>query len=70
MPKAIKFAKDNGAKTIGITGFDGGAMKQLCDACVIVPVDSTPHVEGIHGVVHHAIITALKKRMNVKGKHK
>jgi D-sedoheptulose 7-phosphate isomerase len=70
MPKAIKYAKDHGAKTIGIAGFDGGAMKQLCDAAIVVPADSTPHVEGLHLVVHHALMTALKERMNIKGRHK
>ena len=70
MLKAIKFAKEKGAKTIGIAGFDGGAMKKYCDVCIVVPEESTPHVEGLHMVVHHAIISALKKKMGVKGKHK
>ena len=70
MPKAIEFAKSKGAKTVGITGFDGGAMKEMCDACVIVPKESTPHVEGLHGVVHHLIISLLKQKMDVKEIHK
>jgi D-sedoheptulose 7-phosphate isomerase len=70
MPKAIRFAKERGAKTIGIAGFDGGAMKQLCDVTIIVPKDSTPHVEGLHLVVHHAIMAALKEKMGIQGKHK
>ena len=70
MPKAIKYAKDHGAKTIGIAGFDGGAMKQLCDVTIIVPKESTPHIEGLHLVVHHAIMAALKRRMGVEERHK
>lgn len=70
MLKAIKFAKDKGAKTIGFAGFDGGAMKKFCDVCVVIPEDSTPHVEGLHMVLHHAVISALKKKMKVKEKHK
>ncbi|MBS1266138.1 MAG: Phosphoheptose isomerase [Candidatus Woesearchaeota archaeon] len=70
MPKAIKYAKEKGAKTIGFAGFDGGAMKLHCDACVVIPVESTPHVEGLHMVLHHAIISALKKKMNVIEEHK
>jgi D-sedoheptulose 7-phosphate isomerase len=70
MPKAYQYANDHGARTIGIAGFDGGAMKQLCDVCIIVPVESTPHVEGLHLVVHHAIISALKERIGIQGRHK
>ena len=63
LTKAIQFAKDRGAKTIGFAGFDGGAMKRLCDACIVVPKDSTPHVEGLHVVLSHLIIFALKEKI-------
>ena len=48
-------------KIIGLAGFDGGKMKEICDACVVVPKDSTPHVEGFHGVLQHLIIFRLKE---------
>ncbi|MBW2971249.1 SIS domain-containing protein [Candidatus Woesearchaeota archaeon] len=70
MLKAMQYAKEKCAKTVGIAGFDGGAMKQMCDACIVVPKDSTPHVEGLHGVVHHMIITLLKQKMEVPVVHK
>ncbi len=31
LTKAIQYAKAHGAKTIGLSGFDGGAMKTLAD---------------------------------------
>src|SRR5215469_9107589 len=34
---ALQVAREAGALTIGITGFHGGAMKSLCDLCVVVP---------------------------------
>lgn len=58
--RAIRFAKDHGGKTIGFAGFDGGAMKELCDICIIVPADSTPVVESFHVVLHHLIAFRLK----------
>jgi D-sedoheptulose 7-phosphate isomerase len=58
---AINFAKQRGLKTIGFAGFDGGKMKELCDACVVVPKDSTAHTEGFHGVLQHLIVFRLKE---------
>lgn len=59
--KAIQFAKDNGGKTIGLAGFDGGAMKELCDVCIVMPAQSTPLVESFHVVLQHLIAFRLKE---------
>ncbi|MBI2454026.1 MAG: SIS domain-containing protein [Parcubacteria group bacterium] len=58
--RAIRFAKDHGGKTIGLAGFDGGVMKDLCDVCIVVPADSTPLVESFHVVLHHLVVFRLK----------
>jgi D-sedoheptulose 7-phosphate isomerase len=59
--KAAKFVKENGGKVIGLTGFDGGALKQIADACIVVPADSTPQVEGFHSVLSHLICARLRE---------
>jgi D-sedoheptulose 7-phosphate isomerase len=61
LTKAMQYVKDHGGKAIGLTGFDGGAFKDLADACIIVPKDSTPLVEGFHGDLQHLIIFRLKE---------
>jgi D-sedoheptulose 7-phosphate isomerase len=61
--KALQYAKDHGGKAIGFAGFDGGAMKQMADACVVVPANSTPQVEAFHVVLHHMIAFCLKERI-------
>ena len=61
--KALQYAKDNGGKAIGFAGFDGGAMKQMADACVVVPANSTPQVEAFHVVLHHLIAFCLKEKI-------
>jgi len=61
MTLAMQYVKDNGGKCIGLAGFDGGAFKELCDACITVPKDSTPLVEGFHGDIQHMIIFRLKQ---------
>lgn len=57
---AAKFVKDNGGKVVGLAGFDGGVLKQIANACVVVPINSTPHVEGFHLVLTHLICARLR----------
>lgn len=61
--KALKVAKAAGAFTIGLTGFQGGRMKPLCDLCVIVPSDNMQIIEDLHVGVNHAIFCAVRARM-------
>jgi len=61
--KAMKYAKDMGGKTIGFSGFDGGPMKKIADACVVVPANSTPHVESFHLALEHLICSCLRERI-------
>ena len=65
--KAMKLAKDKGAKTIGFSGFDGGMFKKMCDACIVVPINSTPQVESFHVVLHHLIVFGLKEKIQNEG---
>src|SRR5215510_6354690 len=41
---ALQFAKEVGAKVVGIVGRDGGYTAQVADACVIVPVVNSEHI--------------------------
>ncbi len=59
--KGLQFVKDSGGETIGFSGFDGGPMKDLVDASVVVPADSTPHTESFHVVLCHLITFRLKE---------
>lgn len=58
---ALQYVKDNGGRTIGFSGFDGGAFREICDACIIVHADSTPLTEGMHGDIQHLIVFRLKE---------
>jgi D-sedoheptulose 7-phosphate isomerase len=61
--KALQFSKDNGGKALGLSGFDGGAFNQVCDVNVVVPFNTTPHVEGFHMVLHHLIYDAIPRKV-------
>ncbi len=58
--KAVKYVKDNGGKVVGLSGFDGGVLRTAADACVVVPAESTPHVEGMHLVLTHLMSEQLR----------
>ena len=57
---ALALARERGAVTVGLTGYDGGKLKALCDHCVIVPSDNMQHIEELHLVVLHAIYSAVR----------
>lgn len=57
---AMELAKKRNAKILGLAGFDGGKMKEMADVCIVVPKNSTPHVEGFHSVLQHLIVWSLK----------
>jgi len=61
--KALQVAKDAGAFTIGLTGFQGGQMKPLCDLCVVVPSESMQVIEDLHVSMNHAIFSVVRARM-------
>lgn len=61
--RALQYAKDHGGYAIGVAGFDGGAMKEMADACIVVPYDTTPHVEAWHVVLHHLIAFCLAEKI-------
>ena len=61
---AADFAQKNGGKVVALVGYDGGALRTMADASVVVPGaanghTSTPHVEGFHEVFHHLICERL-----------
>ena len=61
--KAMRYVQENGGKAIGFSGFDGGPMQEIADACIVVPADSTPQVESLHLALEHLICCCLKNRI-------
>ncbi|NTW99020.1 MAG: SIS domain-containing protein [Geobacteraceae bacterium] len=59
--KAMMYAKSVGIKTIAITAFDGGKMKQVADECVHVPTAMKEYgpAEDAHMVLDHLISSYL-----------
>jgi D-sedoheptulose 7-phosphate isomerase len=58
---AVDFARQTGAKVIGILGRDGGHTAPLADASVIIPTVNpqavTPHCEALQAVIWHLLVS-------------
>ena len=61
--RAAKLIQERGGKVIGFVGFDGGTIRQIADACVTVPINSTPQVEGFHLVLTHMLCSIIREQL-------
>jgi D-sedoheptulose 7-phosphate isomerase len=53
--RCLEAAKALGLKRIGLTGNDGGKLRDLADMCVMVPSSSTPRIQEAHTLVIHIL---------------
>jgi len=60
---ALQAARDAGAYTVGLTGFEGGRMKELCDVCVVIPSDNMQIIEDLHLCVAHSLFTTIRQKL-------
>ncbi|WP_026659830.1 D-sedoheptulose-7-phosphate isomerase [Butyrivibrio sp. AC2005] len=58
---AAIMAKAKGLKVVGLTGRDGGKIKDYCDACIIVPETETFKIQELHLPVYHALCLMLEE---------
>lgn len=58
-----RYVRANGGGVIAVTGFDGGALGELADIHINLPVSdeplATPTVESVHVTIAHALCLAL-----------
>lgn len=59
--RALEAGREAGAITIGLTGFDGGKLKEACDICIVVPSETMQIIEDVHSSILHAISTAVRE---------
>lgn len=66
--KVIKYAKEIGAKIVGIVGKDGGYTKKEGDAVVVIPNINSSHItpltEGFQAVIWHLLVSHPKLQVN------
>lgn len=62
--EALKYAREIGAKIVGVVGRDGGYTARVADAVCIIPTVNpatiTPHSEAFQAVVWHLLVSHPK----------
>lgn len=60
---AIQWANNEGLTTIGITGFNGGKLKEIAHHSVNVVLNDMCTSESMHSIIFHYIILELRERL-------
>ena len=58
--RAARHARELGCEVIGLIGFSGGALRDLCSIPIIVSASTIEEAEDGHLIVNHAFCTAIK----------
>lgn len=61
--RAFEQAKEMGIITIGLTGKDGGRMKQISDICLCIPSTDTPRIQESHITIGHIICEIIESTL-------
>jgi hypothetical protein len=59
---ALVTAKAKGLITIGLSGRDGGKMREFCDEIIIVPEKETFKIQEFHLPIYHSLCLMLEER--------
>ncbi|TKC15508.1 D-sedoheptulose 7-phosphate isomerase [Robertmurraya kyonggiensis] len=52
---AMVKARELGAITVGLTGKDGGMLKEISDHCIVIPSNTTARIQEAHILIGHII---------------
>lgn len=61
--RAIEYARENGAISVGFIGFDGGILNNMVDEKIVVDSENYGQIEDTHLVLEHMIAQSLKHRL-------
>ncbi len=62
--QALSYAKEKGALTIGLTGFDGGKLARIADIPFVASNNDMQKVEDVHMIVVHILMQYLCKALS------
>jgi D-sedoheptulose 7-phosphate isomerase len=65
--RALEQARAMGLVNVGMTGNQGGPMRDLCDYCLEVPSAETPKIQEGHLVLGHILCGAVENAMFTPG---
>tara|TARA_B100001057_G_C22867219_1_gene957079 strand:+ start:3297 stop:3878 length:582 start_codon:yes stop_codon:yes gene_type:complete len=61
--QALKEGKKRGIINVGLTGKNGGKMKDLCDFCLCVPSLDTPRIQESHLMIEHILCGIIEEEL-------
>lgn len=59
--EGLRVASELGAITAGLAGFEGGAMRALCQVCAVVPCRNMQIIEDLHQAMLHSICCSVNE---------
>lgn len=63
--EGLKAARAKGLITAGLTGRDGGKMKNACDILLIVPSETTARIQEMHITLGQMLCGALEQKLGL-----
>lgn len=63
--KAVEYANSNGGKTVGVTGYGGGKLKEIAQFSVNTNVDDMQISEDLHMVLVHIAMQVLIEKSKI-----
>ncbi len=62
--QALRFAREQGLLTLGLTGGGGGDLRGLVHYLLDVPHSETPRIQEVHGVVIHLLCQMIEEAVS------
>jgi len=59
--QAAQAGRQRGFRVIGLTGSDGGKLKDQCELCLCIPSTSVPRIQEMHILVGHVICQLVEE---------
>jgi len=61
--EALDICKQNGIKSIILTGEKGGKVASICDVCIKVPSIETPRIQESHILIGHILCYIVEEKL-------
>ncbi|MDC8786959.1 D-sedoheptulose-7-phosphate isomerase [Roseateles koreensis] len=63
--RAVEAAKAAGVYTLGLLGRDGGQLRQVCDASIVVPHTVTARIQEAHILIGHTLCGLIESQLGL-----
>jgi D-sedoheptulose 7-phosphate isomerase len=61
---ALHTAREAGATTVGLGGYKGGKLPEVCDLCIVIPSNNMQIIEDWQMAIAHALFTEMRHRIS------